>query len=168
MASIDDLRSALSVLEDEGVCMLTTIDERGTLSSRPMTVKATDPDGDVWFVADRHAAWVEPAHGAAANSSVSAGDRWLSFAGRLEVLTNDHTLARFDARGATEHGHTGSEPAALRFVVDRVEWWASDNLLERMIELTRAGLAGAVPDLGSSGSIEVPATDAGVDEAAST
>lgn len=158
MTTINDLNEALDLLADERIGMLTTIDERGTLSSRPMTVQRTDAVGDVWFVADRDADWVAPAHGAAANLAVATGDRWLSFAGRLDLITNTHTLADFADAETAEHTDSDPASAVLRLVVDRVEWWASANLLERMIEVTRAGLAGEDADLGASGVIEVDPT----------
>lgn len=37
------------IIEDIGVCMLTTINQLGGLHSRPMYVQEIDPEGSLWF-----------------------------------------------------------------------------------------------------------------------
>lgn len=46
----DDLRKLRDLVKDIDFCMLTTIDERGDLHSRPMSSNGEiDQNGDMWF-----------------------------------------------------------------------------------------------------------------------
>ena len=46
----DDLEKLRELIKDIDFCMLTTIDERGDLHSRPMSSNGDiDPNGDLWF-----------------------------------------------------------------------------------------------------------------------
>jgi general stress protein 26 len=46
----DDLQKLREMVEDIDFCMLTTIDERGDLHSRPMSSNGDiDQNGDMWF-----------------------------------------------------------------------------------------------------------------------
>src|SRR5262245_19673589 len=50
LVSTDDRRKLRDMIEDIDFCMLTTIDERGDLHSRPMSSNGDiDQNGDLWF-----------------------------------------------------------------------------------------------------------------------
>lgn len=44
-----DLKTIAETIEEAGVCMITTVDHNGGLSSRPMIVQELDEDGSLWF-----------------------------------------------------------------------------------------------------------------------
>src|SRR4051812_47163341 len=52
----DDIRKLWSMIKDIRVAMMTTIDDDGTLRSRPMMGKQPEFDGNLWFFtsADSH------------------------------------------------------------------------------------------------------------------
>ena len=46
-----DLKTIAETIEEAGVCMITTVDHNGGLSSRPMIVQELDEEGNLWFFA---------------------------------------------------------------------------------------------------------------------
>jgi len=152
----DSIRELIDRVEGVRTVMLTTVDERGTLSSRPLTVQRIDPSGDVYFIVDRHADWVggtaEPV-----NIALVDPDRtWVSVAGRL-TLVDDRALLDDLWDSMTDaffpDGKEGG-PTVLRVQADRWEYWTAPNKLTQTIEIVKAKLTGGVTDLGDSGSVE--------------
>lgn len=81
LQDMNDVRDRLSGVR---TAMVTTADERGTLSSRPVTKQEIDGAGNVWFLVDGSAAWVEPADGSPINAAfVDGEDSWVSFSGMV-------------------------------------------------------------------------------------
>ena len=48
-ASGDDIKKLWGMIKDIRVTMMTTIDDDGTLRSRPMVAQQSEFDGDLWF-----------------------------------------------------------------------------------------------------------------------
>jgi general stress protein 26 len=135
--------------------MLTTIDERGTLSSRPMTVQRLAESGDVLFVVDRGADWVSPTMEAVNVAFVDGSSTWISVAGRaaldddrrlLDDLWNPILDAYFpDGR---------ANAVVLRVESDRWEYWTAPNKLAQLVDTAKARAGGQRPEPGESGVVE--------------
>lgn len=136
--------------------MVTTTDERGTLSSRPLTVQRVADNGDLYFIIDREAEWVGAASEPANVALVDADTTWVSVAGRL-ILVDDRALLDELWDPMTDAFFPdGKENGPVVMVVqsDRWEYWTAPNKLSQMVEIARARLTGGTTDLGESGSIE--------------
>lgn len=149
--TIEDVRDQLS---DVRTAMVTSIDEAGTLSSRPVTLLEIDHNGDPWFLVDARSSWVLPIDHSPVNVAATASDLWVSFAGRgsidrdparIEKLSNPATDTFFDE---------GAEPVALRVATEEIEWWASDGTVRTALRAAKAAVTGDTPDSGSSGTID--------------
>lgn len=136
--------------------MLTTIDERGTMSSRPLTVQRITEDGDLFFIVDANAEWVvrtvEPVNVA----FVDDGTTWVSVAGRavvdddrglLDELWDPMTDAFFP--DGKENG-----PVVLEVRADEWEYWTAPNKVMQLVKIARAKVTGGSTDLGASGTVE--------------
>lgn len=44
-----DLKIIAETIEEAGICMITSVDHNGGLSSRPMNVQELDEEGNLWF-----------------------------------------------------------------------------------------------------------------------
>ena len=153
LTTITDVQDAL---DGERTAMVTTIDERGTLSSRPVTVQKIDDDGEVWFVVDSAAEWVAPADGAAVNVAVvDDGDVWVSFAGRASVIHDRGVVEELSGPVSDAFFSSDAEPAALRVVTDRIEWWTPAGTMAQLVQVGKGLLSDERPDLGEQGTIEV-------------
>jgi len=156
MTELSTTQDIKNLLDGVRTAMITTPDERGTLSSRPVTVQEITNDGDIWFLVDAKADWVQPANSGAVNAALVDGDdAWVSFAGRVELDTSQTRIDDLTDAMTDVFFDADAEPVALRVVSDRIEWWTAAGKLTQIFELAKAKLAGGQPDIGSSGSIEV-------------
>src|SRR6056297_203352 len=135
--------------------MVTTVDERGTLSSRPMTVQHVTDAGDVRFVVDRDADWVSPSMGAVNVAFVDGSSTWVSVAGR-GVLDNDSQLLDDLWNPLLDSYFPDGRASAvvLQVQADRWEYWTAPNKLNQLVETARTKVGDDRPDLGDSGMIE--------------
>lgn len=134
--------------------MLTSIDERGTLSSRPLTVQHLSEAGDVHFVVGRDADWVS-SNIDAVNVAFVDSSTWISVAGRA-VLDEDSQLLDdlWNPLLDTYFPDGRAGAVVVRVESDRWEYWTAPNRLGRLVELARARVGDDRPEAGESGTIE--------------
>ena len=141
-------------LDDIRVAMVSTVDERGTISSRPMTIQEITDDVDLWFLVSDGADWLGPANGGPVNASITNSRTWVSFAGRAEVSTSPIRIAELmDEMSETFLGDD-AQPVVLRLATDRIEWWAAPNKAAQVFQIAKAKITNQTPDMGASGTIE--------------
>ena len=94
MADADGVAKLVELTRDIKITMFTTIDAEGHFVSRPMAQQLTEPDGDLWFFAERESRVVEEI---TANPHVSltlsSNDTWISIDGEAQVV-DDSAMAR--------------------------------------------------------------------------
>lgn len=94
MADSTGVAKLVELTKDIKITMFTTIDAEGHFVSRPMAQQLTEPDGDVWFFAERDSRVVEEI---TANPHVSltlsSNDTWISIDGHAQVV-NDSEKAK--------------------------------------------------------------------------
>lgn len=152
ITTVEDVRRRLS---DERIAMVTSIDEQGTLSARPLTIQEIDADGDVWFLVDRRADWVEPLAGGPVNAAIADDDTWVSFAGRATLINDHDRIEQLSDPMSRSYFSDDAVPVALRVATDRIEWWAAPNKAVQLIELVKSTVTDSPPDMGDRGSIEL-------------
>lgn len=135
--------------------MLTSIDERGTLSSRPLAVQHLSEAGDVYFVVDRAADWVSSNMDAVNVAFVDGPSTWISVAGRA-VLDDDTQLLddMWNPLLDTYFSEGRAGAVVVRVESDRWEYWTAPNRLGRLVEIARARVGDDRPESGESGTIE--------------
>lgn len=85
-----DLPKFVELVEGARTCMFTTVDEDGSLVSRPMAVQAVDPDGTVWFFAFSDAPKIAQIESnAEVNLSFGQDDTWVSASGTAVLVEDD-------------------------------------------------------------------------------
>lgn len=150
--TVDALRDRLG---SHPIAMITTADDRGTLSSRPLAVQEMDMTGNVRFLVDRNADWMQDFKGAAANASFTdEANCWVSVAGRLRVVDDPSLVDRYSSSFTDAYFDAGSDPIVLEMRSDHIEWWAADGRLRQLFELAKAKVTRRSPELGESGTIE--------------
>ena len=107
MADSDGVAKLVELTKDIKITMFTTIDAEGHFVSRPMAQHLVEPDGDLWFFAERDSQLVEQI---TANPHVgltlSSNDTWISIDGAAEVVE--------DQEKARSCGTAGSRPGCRR------------------------------------------------------
>jgi general stress protein 26 len=150
-----DLPALRECVEKVRTAMLTSIDERGTLSSRPLTVQRVSASGDVYFVVGRDADWVSPSIDAANVAFVDGPSTWISVAGRAELVDDRDLLDDLWDPVLDSYFPDGRAGAVVvRVASDRWEYWTAPNRLRQLVEVARAQVGGDRPDLGDSGTVE--------------
>jgi len=136
--------------------MVTTGDERGTLSSRPLTVQRVGDDGDVYFIVNRDADWVTPIVEAANIAFVRRDRDWISVAGRASISDDRALLDELWDPTTDAFFPDGKESGAavLQVHADRWEYWSAPNQVAQLIEIAKAMVTDGSTDLGDSGAIE--------------
>lgn len=153
--SLQDMSDVRDRIKGIRAVMITTPDETGRLSSRPMTVQQVADDGDVWFLAGRSTDWV-PATTDKANVAFTDDDTWISFAGTLEKVDDAAVVeGLWDPMTDSWFPDGKAEAVALHLHTDQVQWWTGAGKLRTLIEVvkTKAG-SSSRPDAGDSGTIE--------------
>jgi general stress protein 26 len=135
--------------------MLTSIDERGTLSSRPLTVQHVSQSGDVHFVVGRDADWVSSGLDAVNVAFVDGSSTWISVAGRA-VLDDDSQLLDDLWNPLLDTYFPDGRAAAVvvRVESDRWEYWTAPNKLRQLVDVARARVGDDRPESGQSGTVE--------------
>jgi general stress protein 26 len=87
MADADGITKLVELTKDIKITMFTTIDADGHFVSRPMAQQLTEPDGDLWFFAERDSRVVEQI---AANPHIGLtltdNSTWISIDGEAQVI----------------------------------------------------------------------------------
>ena len=87
MAETTGVAKLIELMKDIQITMFTTIDADGHFVSRPMAQQLTEPDGDLWFFAERDSRVIEQI---AANSHVSltlsSSSTWISIDGDAQMV----------------------------------------------------------------------------------
>jgi general stress protein 26 len=132
--------------------MLTSIDERGTLSARPLIVQHVSESGDVHFVVDRDADWLSSDMEPVNVAFVDAPSTWISVAGRA-VLDDDSQLLDDLWNPLLDSYFPDGRAAAVvvRVESDRWEYWTEPNRIGRLVEIVRARVGSDRSETGTSG-----------------
>lgn len=141
-------------LEGTRVAMVTAIDERGLLSSRPMTLQRIDDRGDAYFIVGRDAEWT--IEGQAVNVAlVNEGRTWVSIVGVAHYVTGTSLISDLWDEATDTFFPDGQQSAvAMQVHADRWEYWTAPNKLAQLGGMAKAFLMDERPDIGGSGTIE--------------
>jgi general stress protein 26 len=150
-----DLAALRERISKVGTVMLTSIDERGTLSSRPMIVQHLAESGDVHFVVDREADWVSPTMEAVNVAFVDGSSTWISVAGRA-VLDDDSQLLDdlWNPMLDVYFPDGRATAVVLRVESDRWEYWTAPNKLAQLVDTAKARAGRERAEPGESGVVE--------------
>jgi len=157
-------RSDPSVATDDGqrlhdhldgvrTVMLTSLDDTGSIRSRPLTLLERSTAGDLWFLVDRQAAWVGTGMDAV-DVSVVATDLWMSMSGRAVVDDDPQRIEELSTVITDAYFEQGDDPVALHVVVDRADVWTAPNKLRQLVGVATAIFKDERPDLGDREELE--------------
>ena len=135
------------LVADFNTAMLITHSPDGALRARPMAVAGVDPDGDMWFVTDRHSGKIDDveadAHVNVAMQSGGNAGKFVSLSGtarqvenrrKVDELWNEHMRVWFPG------GKDDPNLVLLRVDASEGEYW--DNTGTNAIKyLVKAGVA---------------------------
>jgi general stress protein 26 len=151
MANVADQLDASDLKDlvgDIRVAMVTTGAPGGELHARPLSVQRVDADGTVWFLVARDADWVRPDGLGQVNASFVGDDRWVSVAGRADLVQDRAVLD--DLGDPVSDAWFGDDhpPVALKVSVEQADVWKGPGRLSQLFRLGKAAITQEPPDMG--------------------
>jgi general stress protein 26 len=160
MADQDHLARVWDIVEQVGVCMLTT-HAAGGFRARPVEARPDRKAGLIWFVTDLHSGKeheIESEHDVGLVFIDAKANAYLSITARAEVR-RDHAKAAEIWRTTDNvwwHGPDDPNVCVLRVQPVTAELWdGPSSRLVATFEFVKARLAGAPPNLGENRKVTV-------------
>lgn len=150
-----DIETLREQINDIKIAMLTTVDEDGSLRSRPMGTQELEFDGDLWFfVSDTSPKVQEIRHEQQVNVSYAdpASNRYVSVSGRGVIVHDKAKMEQFwnpFLKAWFPDGLESPDIALLKVMVDKAEYWDyTSGKLVQLIGFIKAVVTGEPSDLG--------------------
>lgn len=125
----EQLKKLGELIKDIKIAMMTTVEQDGSLRSRPMGTQQVEFDGDLWFFTREHAAKVdEVQHDQHINISYANPDdqRYVSVSGTATLVKDQQKAKEFWNplyKAWFPEGLDDPELALLKVHVDKAEYW---------------------------------------------
>jgi general stress protein 26 len=158
----EDFRKLKELIKDIDFCMLTTIDERGDLHSRPMSSNGDiDPNGDLWFFTGASSHKVSEINDAP-RVNISFADpsnqHYVSVTGRAQLVLDRNKideLWREQFKMWFPEGKQDPNVALLRINIEKAEYWDSpSSTISYALNFVSAIVTGEEPDMGEHKQLE--------------
>lgn len=159
----EKLRKLREIVKAVDICMLTTVDERGDLHSRPMSNnQEVEFDGDLWFFTYGSSHKVEEiGREPKVNASFADVDaqQYVSLTGLAQVVrdrTKIEELWRPHLRAWFPEGVETPDIALLKVSVERAEYWdGSQSIFAHAFSFISSLIKGEPAELGENEKIEM-------------
>lgn len=162
MTTADATIKLRELVGDQRVAFLTTSAQNGELHARPLTLADIDDQGNMLFLVDANADWVQ---GIGFNESVNlsianADDKtWVSVAGTAMVGVDRAAIHRLwspEASAFLAGDADGPFVRLLTVMPSSAEYWdAPSTRIARLAVMARAALGDKSAKMGESGSIDL-------------
>lgn len=160
MADKSNVQKVVDLINDAKIGMVATLDQGGSIVSRPLVVQQVETDGDMWFFTDRDTSQVthvrsEPK----VNISFSQRDSWVSVSGVATVVEDQAKAEELWNPMVEAWFPDGPQTPGLVFLrveADSAEYWDSPGgVVGAAIQFVKAKAGQGKPDVGESGTVEL-------------
>jgi general stress protein 26 len=143
------------LIKDIDIAMLTTVDEDGSLRSRPMGTQEAEFDGDLWFFTSLTTGTaIEIQLDNRVNVSYASGhDRFVSVSGTASLVNDRAKMQELWSPIYKAYFPGGLDDPNLRLIkvdVHKAEYWDTPGGLIATVIGFAKGLAGQDPDTGEN------------------
>lgn len=149
------IKKLSELIKDVDIAMMTTVDEDGTLRSRPMGTQQVEFDGDIWFFTSDDTAKVdEISRQNRVNVSYAKPDkqRYVSVSGSAELIYDRAKMEELWSPVYKAFFPKGLDDPSLRLIkirAEKAEYWESSGIVPTVIAFVQA-MAGKEADLGEN------------------
>lgn len=141
-----ELTQLCELIEDMSVAMLTNLDDKGAMVSRPMSPLEMDTNGALWFFTDRHSTKVEHLRVLNLAFTDPAQSTYVSLSGRGELNTDRARIDRLwtpFAKPWFPDGPDSPNLTLLKFTPETAEYWdAPDSKMVRVLAMAASIVTG--------------------------
>ena len=145
----EDLKSLIQKIKDIKVCMMITMDEDGSLRSRPMRQSEIKDDGIIWFFTGYESAKShEIKHDAHVNLSYADPDDelYVSVSGRASITRDKTKIDELWNPALTAWFPEGKDDpniGLIRVAIDKAEYWdAPNSVMVHLYGMVKAAVTG--------------------------
>jgi general stress protein 26 len=161
----EKLATLREIIRETDICMLTTVDEDGSLRSRPMSNnRDVEFDGDLWFFtygSSPKAQEIGREHQVCASFADVRHQRYVSLTGTATLVTDKAKLAELWKPTLKAWFPEGLETpglALLKVSAQRAEYWDGDRpLVQHLVNFAKALIKKEEADLGTNEKLELGA-----------
>lgn len=153
----EDIERLRELIKDIDFTMMTTVDEDGTLRSRPMSTQKEPFNGELWFFTETSAPKVDEIqreHEVNLAYADPNNQRYVSISGRAQLVIDDakkRQLWEPTHKIYFPNGPEDANVALLRVTVSKAEYWeAGSNKVGRMFDFARAMITGDNSQVGEN------------------
>jgi general stress protein 26 len=157
----ENIEKLRELIKDIDICMLTTVDEDGTLRSRPMGTQEAEFDGDLWFITTVDTGKVsEIKQDNKVNVSYAAPgkNRYVSVSGTAKLLNDRAKIKEFWSpiyKAYFPNGPDDPKIRLLKIAVQKAEYWdAPGGVIPTIIAFAQA-LAGKEAEMGENEKLQL-------------
>ena len=159
----DSLQKIRGMVKDIDFCMLTTVDEDGSLHSRPMSInEQIDPNGDLWFFTNASSHKVsEIARLPKVNVSFADPDNqhYISISGEAQLVRDRNKIEELwkpEFKMWFPEGKDDPEIALLRVRLEKAEYWDSpSSTIAYVLNFVSSVVTGKEADWGENRKVEM-------------
>ena len=159
----DSLQKIREMVKDIDFCMLTTVDEDGSLHSRPMSVNGQiDPNGDLWFFTNESSHKVsEIARLPKVNVSFADPDNqhYISISGDAQLVRDRNKIEELwkpEFKMWFPEGKDDPAIALLRVRLEKAEYWDSpSSTIAYVLNFVSSVVTGKEADWGENRKVEL-------------
>ena len=159
----EKLAKLREIVKAVDVCMLTTVDERGDLHSRPMSNnRDIEFDGDLWFFtygSSHKAGEVGRVPKVNASFADVGAQQYASLTGRAEVVRDREKIEELwkpELKAWFPEGKETPDIALLKVTVERAEYWdGSQSLIAHAVSFVSSLIKGEPAQLGENEKLEL-------------
>jgi len=130
----ENLQKIRDMVKNIDFCMLTTVDEKGDLHSRPMSANGDiDPNGDIWFftAASSHkVSEIEKAPKVNVSFADPENQQYVSITGKAQLVRDRSKIEELwkpEFKMWFPEGKDDPEVALLRISLEKAEYWDSPS-----------------------------------------
>lgn len=150
----NDIKMLNDKIKGIRIAMMTTVDQDGTLKSRPMATQDSETDGELWFFTKANAPKVgdvdrdQQVNIAYANPG---GNTFVSISGTAQLVRDQKKIKQYwkpMLKAWFPDGEDDPELALLKVTIDSAEYWDSPGGIVGKITAVTKGLASGGKDSG--------------------
>lgn len=145
----ENLSKLIDKIKDVKIAMMTTVDDNGTLRSRPMKTQQTEADGDIWFFTGYESGKShEIEHDAHVNLSYADPDDnlYVSISGKAQLSRDQQKIDELwsaDMKAWFPGGKEDKNVGLIRVKIDKAEYWDTpSNTMVTLFGMAKAAITG--------------------------
>jgi general stress protein 26 len=159
-ANQEEIATVAELIKASRIALLTTVNDHGQLTSRPLAVQEVEFDGDLWFFSqDPSDKTTEIGANPQVNVSLESGKGYVSIAGTAEIVHDSAKVDELWSKRVEAWFPQGKEDPTIALIkvhVDAAEYWSTDDPKPVIFfKVAKAAVTGGQPDIGENKTVDL-------------